>query len=51
MKLASNTGMLVLGIWLILSGLLPLLNFSFEGLGLLMNLLAIVAGVLLLMNR
>ena len=51
MKLASNTGMLVLGIWLILSGLLPLLNFSFQGLGLLMNLLAIVAGVLLLMNR
>ena len=51
MKLASNTGMLVLGIWLILTGLLPLLNFSFEGLGLLMNLLAIVAGVLLLMNR
>ncbi|MEX2306082.1 MAG: hypothetical protein WD738_00720 [Pirellulales bacterium] len=51
MKLASNTGMLLLGIWLILTGAIPLLNLNFEGLGLLMNVLAIAAGALILINR
>jgi len=51
MKLAANPGMLLLGIWLILTGLLPLLNLNFNGLGLLMNILAIAAGALILMNR
>jgi hypothetical protein len=51
MKLSTSTGMLLLGIWLILTGLIPLLNFSFQGLGLLMNVLAILAGALILMNR
>jgi hypothetical protein len=51
MKLAANPGMLVLGIWLILYGAVPLLNLSFEGLPMLLNVLAVVAGVLLLMNK
>jgi hypothetical protein len=51
MKLASNTGMLVLGIWLILLGALPLLNISFNGQQTLLNALAIAAGVLILANK
>jgi hypothetical protein len=51
MKLASNTGMLVLGVWLILLGALPLLNINFDGQATLLNAIAVVAGVLLLMNK
>ena len=51
MKLASNLGMLLLGIWLVLFGALPLLNISFQGQGTIMSVLAIVAGVLILMNK
>jgi hypothetical protein len=51
MKIAANPGMLLLGIWLILSGLIPLINLDFEGLKLLMHVLAIAAGALILMNR
>ena len=51
MKLTKNLGMLLLGIWLILSGLIPLLHLSFSALGLLMAILAVAAGVLILLGR
>ncbi len=51
MKLTKNLGMFLLGIWLILSGLIPLLHLSFSALGLLMTILAIAAGVLILLGR
>jgi hypothetical protein len=51
MKLASNLGMLLLGIWLVLTGLMPLLHFDFAQLPILMNLLAIAAGATILMNK
>jgi hypothetical protein len=51
MKLATNYGMLLLGIWLILYGVLPLLKISFDGLSMLMYVLAIAAGALILMNK
>ena len=51
LKLTKNLGMLLLGIWLILSGLIPLLHLSFSALGLLMALLAVAAGVLILLGR
>jgi hypothetical protein len=51
MKLASNSGMLVLGIWLVLFGALPLLNINFDARPMVMNLLAVVAGTLILMNK
>jgi hypothetical protein len=51
MKLTKNLGMLLLGIWLILTGLIPLLNLSFSGLGTLMAILAIAAGVFILLGR
>jgi hypothetical protein len=47
----SNLGTILLGIWLILTGLLPLTGFTFNGLGVLMALLGIAAGVLLLLRR
>jgi hypothetical protein len=51
MKLATNLGMLLLGIWLVLTGALPLLGISFQGEAPLMSVLAIAAGALILMNK
>jgi hypothetical protein len=51
MKLTSNVGMLLLAIWLILTGLVPLLHLSFSGLGTVMAILAIAAGVLIVVGR
>jgi hypothetical protein len=47
----KNLGMLLLAIWLILSGLIALLGLSFDGLSVLMGLLALVAGLLILFGR
>jgi hypothetical protein len=49
--MTRNTGMLLLGIWLVLTGLISLLQLSFAGLGMLMAILALAAGVLVLMGR
>ncbi len=51
MKLTKNLGMLLLGIWLILTGLIPILSLSFSGLWMLMAILAIAAGALILVGR
>lgn len=51
MKAPKNFGMLLLAIWLIVSGVVPLLNLGFSGLGTLMALLALAAGVLILLGR
>ena len=51
MKVTRNLGMLLLGIWLIATGLLPLLHVGFDGLGLVMEILAIAAGALILVGR
>ena len=50
-RLIRNLGTLLLAIWLILTGLMPLLGLSFAGAGTLMAILAIAAGVLLLTGR
>ena len=50
-NLTKNIGMLLLAIWLILSGLIPLLSLSFSGLGMLMAILALAAGVCILIGR
>ena len=44
----EEIGMLLLGIWLILGGIFQLLNFGFTGLNEIMIILAIAAGVLIL---
>jgi len=51
MKITKNLGLLLLSIWLILSGLIALLKFDFAGLPLIMAILAIAAGVLILLGR
>jgi hypothetical protein len=51
MRVTRNVGMLLLAIWLILSGLIPLLNLRFEGSGTLMAILAVAAGVLIVIGR
>ena len=50
-KVPKNLGMLVLGIWLIATGLIPLLHLSFSWLGTLMAVLAIAGGALILAGR
>jgi hypothetical protein len=51
MHLTRNLGMILLAIWLILYGLIALLGLSFSGLGVIMAILAIAAGVLILLDR
>ncbi len=46
-----NAGTLLLAIWLILHGLTALIGFTFTGLSALMAILALVAGILLLVGR
>jgi hypothetical protein len=49
MRLPKNLGMLLLAIWLILTGLAGFVSLG--SLGVILNLLAIAAGILLLMRR
>ena len=49
-SLRNRLGILVLSVWLILQGLLPLLHVQFTGSGTVLSLLAIAAGVLLLLG-
>jgi hypothetical protein len=49
--ITKNLGMLLLGIYLIASGVVPLLNLSFANMGIIMAVLAIAAGVLILIGR
>ena len=51
MKTTPNRGMLLLGIWLIVSGATPFLAVAIPYRAVLMPLLALVAGVLILLGR
>ena len=51
MKLTKNLGMLLLGIWLILSGLLEVIKIPIPFLNVIMAVLAIVAGILIIIGR
>jgi hypothetical protein len=51
MKVTKNLGMLLLGIWLILTGLIPVLNLGTPGLGVVRAVLAVAAGILILVGR
>jgi uncharacterized membrane protein HdeD (DUF308 family) len=49
---SRNLGMLLLGIWLILTGLLPLLNVRISStVSMVLAVLAILAGILILLRR
>jgi hypothetical protein len=51
MKLSRKLGVLLLGLWLIATGLTSLIHLSFTGLDVIMAALAILAGVLLIIGR
>ena len=50
-KPTRNLGMLLLGIWLILTGLIPFLDLTSPGLHNLLGILAVAAGALILIGR
>jgi hypothetical protein len=51
LKPTRNLGMLLLGVWLILTGLIPFLDLTSGGLYTLLGVLAIAAGVLIMIGR
>jgi hypothetical protein len=51
MRLPANLGITLLAIWLIATGLMTLLSVSFANAGLILAVLALAAGILLLLGR
>jgi hypothetical protein len=51
MKGIRNIGFILLGIWLIASGLIPLLHLSFSGMHNIMAVMAVAAGILIIVGR
>jgi hypothetical protein len=49
--LNKNLGMLLLGIWLVLHGLVALFGLTFGGLGVILGILALAAGALILLGK
>jgi hypothetical protein len=47
----KDVGLLLLGVWLILQGLISLVDFQFSGLSTVMALLALAAGGLIVLKR
>lgn len=50
MRVPEGLGLLLLAIWLILEGFILLLGLSFTGLSIVMGLLALFAGIILLLG-
>jgi len=50
MKITKNLGMLTLSIWLIATGLVSFIP-ALSGLGLILSILAVAAGVLILLGK
>lgn len=50
-RLGRSLGMLVLAIWLILTGLIGLFGLTFPSSGIVMGILALAAGALILIGR
>jgi hypothetical protein len=46
-----HLGVLLLGVWLVLRGIIPLINLNFTGLSLIMGILALLAGVFILVSQ
>ena len=51
MRRPRNLGLLLLGIWLIVTGLLQVVTVAIPAIGTLLALLAIAAGVLILLGK
>jgi hypothetical protein len=50
MRSAQSWGFILLSVWLILQGLLTLLNMRFQGSGILLGVIALAAGILILLS-
>ena len=50
-KLPPNLGLKLAAVWLIATGLIGLVNLTFAGLAVLMSVLALTAGLLILVER
>ncbi len=50
-KLSGSLGKVILGIWLLIQGLVPFFELKIPYIGILMSLLAICAGILILLKR
>ncbi len=50
-KSPKNLGMILLAIWLIVTGVLQVVSISIPGIGIITAVLAIAAGVLILLGR
>ncbi len=51
MGFQKNLGLLLLSIYLIFVGLVALFGLTFNGMGIVMGILALVAGILILIGR
>lgn len=51
MNFTKKIGVILLSIWLIVQGFMVILSLSFQGSAVIMALLAIVTGILLLIDR
>jgi hypothetical protein len=51
MKTPKNLGMILLAVWLIATGVLALVSINFPGQGLILAVLALAAGILLLLGK
>lgn len=49
--LNRNLGFMLLGVWLILNGLIGIFSLAFAGLGVILSVLALAAGVLILVGK
>jgi hypothetical protein len=51
MRLTKKLGMLLLGIWLIVTGLLKVVSIPIPSIGIILAILAIAAGAFILLGR
>jgi hypothetical protein len=51
MRLPKRLGMILLGIWLVATGLLQVVNISIPGINVIMAILAIAAGIVVLFGK
>ena len=50
-KRFRSLGFTLLGIWLVLEGLITLFSLHFDGIGLVMGIIALLAGVLIIAHK
>lgn len=50
-KSYKNIGFKLLGVWLILEGLIQLFDLHFDGIGIAMGIIALLAGVLIIAEK